>query len=276
MASKDISSSDKMTTTVQLRDQNLDEKDINKLNVTKLSLAADYYSNICPGLSRYYMGELNDLLSNTGVHKLKVTKDVCIHCGQIFRPGNHTKRLKPRIKRTKKIRQIENKSKKSKNKLGKYQRQLLETYTTGFNYVVARCGGCNKITKYKLYSRDRRTMCAIKQEDHSGSVTLTKKQKKKLKAKKRRAEKQSCSTESPRIIEDIVVTPATAQRQVKATRRTTPNTVNEILKQTGCRKSKKKANQSFSKLQAILSKEQKDKKLKENGGNLADFLSSLS
>ena len=60
----------------------------------------------------------------------------CQYCGAVFRAGNHTTRLEPRLKLNKKLRKLMTRQ-QSGEKLGRFQQKVITMYIASNNRVVS-------------------------------------------------------------------------------------------------------------------------------------------
>ena len=60
----------------------------------------------------------------------------CQYCGAVFRAGNHTTRLEPRLKLNKKLRKLVTRQQNGE-KLGRFQQKVITMYIASNNRVVS-------------------------------------------------------------------------------------------------------------------------------------------
>lgn len=61
---------------------------------------------------------------------------VCVYCGSVLRPGNHSVQLKPKVKTTPKILRLKRREEEGRP-MGGYQRNMLDNYQKGTTSVVS-------------------------------------------------------------------------------------------------------------------------------------------
>lgn len=171
-------------------------------NTEHLKILADTCKYTCPALSNLFRVKKVDierrnakaLASKTKQNLCPVSKlkqNACEFCGNIFNSHNCTTRVKPRMKMTKKLRQLLNKYTKNPTTLGKYQSNLVQTYLNSSNFLIKKCSVCKKQNKIPCQSRYERSVqtTASKKPQENEVKLKTGKEKKKEKKKQRKKQK---------------------------------------------------------------------------------------
>ncbi|XP_063780987.1 UPF0711 protein C18orf21 homolog [Pseudophryne corroboree] len=216
---------------------------------TFLQRAAAAMKDTCPGLSRHMMSLCPSLKSAKSTEK-----GICTFCFQIFMPGNHKVRLRPKMKITPRIESLLRKESKS-HRLNLKQTRLLRKYKCARSVLVVTCNTCKMVSKYPGESRSilSNGPGTPKTKQSFGSPDLRTPGSSRKVNLSYSEEKLSSKGKSP------VLTPRSC-----ASAHSSPATA---------AKSAKKGKFTFSRLKMLLGQEKKEPNKK---GDLQNFLTSLS
>ena len=94
----------------------------------------------------------------------------CQYCGAVFRAGNHTTRLEPRLRLNKKLRKLMTRQ-QSGEKLGRFQQKVVTMYIASNNRVVSfMCNFKRKKVKNLINSVENMVQISIGKQTGPGKL----------------------------------------------------------------------------------------------------------
>ncbi|XP_069476631.1 UPF0711 protein C18orf21 homolog [Ambystoma mexicanum] len=207
-----------------------------------LAVGAQELRERCPGEARHLQCTRTSLQESQGK---PIDRRVCPFCFEILVPGNHTVRLKPKMKMTTQIRKLLKAEAKS-CRLHLKQIKLLRKYKLSKSVLVVTCNLCKRSTKHPGETRSFLASNSPATPKARSGMTTTPQLKK------------TPSSGSKSNLSSPVVTPRSC-----SSGHPSPSVSS---------KSSKKSKFHFSRLKMLLTQDEKEKNKK---GNLQNFLSAL-
>uniref|UniRef100_A0A6J0UMV3 UPF0711 protein C18orf21 homolog isoform X1 n=1 Tax=Pogona vitticeps TaxID=103695 RepID=A0A6J0UMV3_9SAUR len=184
-------------------EENVDDNKISRRKF--LQAAAHRLVDGCPGEARFLAWTLNHTEDKSPAN----ASQVCRYCFQIFRPGNHRVRLKPKMKLTRQVEKLLKKERKN-YRLNFKQTKLLKMYKASTNTLLITCNVCGKTARHNGESREYFSMKTPDLTPSSKKTTPVSHSHSGL--------KRATPSSSPRLSTSRLSTPRSSSRTPKSTK----------------------------------------------------------
>lgn len=260
-----------------MNSDNMEGNGISELSLRKNDMAAVYYANLSPCLSRFYMEHCNALKRQLSVKETS-PEMCCQFCHTLFNSKNHIVRFKSRMQEKSITRVMKKVKCRGLTSLGKFEKHLYDLYSKTSAQTIITCFVCKRKTHVQRFGKPKRPR-KFENKELAPVKSYKEKRKEKKKLKRKLGAESDQGASSTQLIGKLNERSGQMNQNLKANARYSPSTLglqcpmsdqDQSLKSSKKSKSKKRQNV----LQTMLAKAKKEKDRAGSGG-LHDFLSNI-